>query len=346
MTILKSVFTYFFERIFHHASWQGYWEPLVQVFSTAWRHGFHRGKVISNSAILPGVIRLVIKPDNRWKGFVPGQHVVLTIEHNGRLLSRTFTIASGIQQWEKQGIITLIIKQYEQGAFTPLLSDLKADDWLNLSQAFGEFTLPETTKPIVMVAGGSGITPFLSILDTDFSQQVHLIYYAKSGEHLGVNQLATLMQQRPNFSVDIVTRGPQTNLSEQLSKHDAEVVMVCGPSSMYIEAQAWCQKHKRHISAEHFSVLTASFKGESTNHSVSWNNKQFVLNSQETLLSQLTAKGESVTYGCGMGICHQCQCVKKSGVVRDIRSGNLSSNTQQLIQLCVSQVVSDLELEV
>ena len=50
-------------------------------------------------------------------------------------------------------------------------------------------------------------------------------------------------------------------------------------------------------------------------------------------------------FGCGMGICHQCQCVKKKGLVKNIRTGQLSDYGEELIQLCVSQVMSDVELE-
>ena len=60
---------------------------------------------------------------------------------------------------------------------------------------------------------------------------------------------------------------------------------------------------------------------------------------------QLLERGDPVNYGCKMGICHQCQCKKKSGVVKNIRTGEISDRGEELIQLCVSQVFTDLELE-
>ena len=48
-----------------------------------------------------------------------------------------------------------------------LLTNVREHSKLKVSGPFGNFTLPETVKqPVVLVAGGSGITPMLSILKT------------------------------------------------------------------------------------------------------------------------------------------------------------------------------------
>ena len=75
------------------------------------------------------------------------------------------------------------------------------------------------------------------------------------------------------------------------------------------------------------------------------NGNKILLTFNDVLLSQFEAKKLPVQRGCGIGICHQCQCIKKSGVVRNLKTGELSDNGEQLIQLCVSQPVSDLELQ-
>ncbi|HAX29108.1 MAG TPA: hypothetical protein DCX94_14405, partial [Alteromonas macleodii] len=102
------------------------------------------------------------------------------------------------------------------------------------------------------------------------------------------------------------------------------------------------------VSSEHFAalpVLSSSSLSQSETFSLIHNGQSLTVDNQQTLLIQLQQAEQPVTYGCGMGICHQCQCVKKRGVVRDIRTGELSDSAEQLIQLCVSQAVTDLEIQ-
>ncbi|WP_330217957.1 ferredoxin reductase domain-containing protein [Marinobacter similis] len=65
---------------------------------------------------------------------------------------------------------------------------------VGLSEAFGDFLIPEPVRPILFIAGGSGITPILSQLKTmaiqGFRAPVTLLYFVRdhnhaiAGEHL------------------------------------------------------------------------------------------------------------------------------------------------------------------
>jgi hypothetical protein len=45
-----------------------------------------------------------------------------------------------------------------------------------------------------------------------------------------------------------------------------------------------------------------------------------------------------------MGICHTCKCRKQSGTVQNMRTGEISSEPDEDIQLCISVARSDIEL--
>ncbi len=49
-------------------------------------------------------------------------------------------------------------------------------------------------------------------------------------------------------------------------------------------------------------------------------------------------------HGCRIGICHTCRCHKRSGTVRNVLTGAVSSEPDEDIQLCISIACSDLEL--
>jgi ferredoxin-NADP reductase len=63
------------------------------------------------------------------------------------------------------------------------------------------------------------------------------------------------------------------------------------------------------------------------------------------LLAAAEQAGLHPRYGCRMGICHSCSCVKRSGTVENLHTGAVSSEPGERIQLCISRARTDLTLE-
>jgi ferredoxin-NADP reductase len=367
---------------FHHATWAGYWETVIQMVNPSWRDGYYQARVKSVSTLNATTVQLILTPQKRWPKHTAGQHVALTIEVNGKLVTRVFTIASGEKSRHDEGNIRLVIRVKKGGALTPYLSPLlsKASSKLsvNISAPMGNFVMPnavlldkletssleqaspEQIKPVVMIAGGSGITPFIAMLedidsassDNLKNRPVHLLYFAKENEHLLTQELAEYKRLNTYFTYELLCRKEDGGVEQLLASHTDAHWMVCGPQSLYDEV---AKTHANlppangvSLDSEHFAafpVTTAQGIGEKAFFSLHHNGSSLSVDNQQTLLTQLQQANRPVTYGCGMGICHQCQCVKKRGVVRDTRTGALSDNAEQLIQLCVSQAVTDLELQ-
>jgi stearoyl-CoA 9-desaturase NADPH oxidoreductase len=64
------------------------------------------------------------------------------------------------------------------------------------------------------------------------------------------------------------------------------------------------------------------------------------------LLDQAEAAGLTPQSGCRMGICHTCTCRKLEGAVRDVRTGEVSTAPDELIQICVNAPVGDVTLDI
>lgn len=375
---------------FHHATWAGYWETVFQMVNPSWRDGYYQARVKSVSTLSDTTVQLILLPQKRWPQHTAGQHIALTVEVNGKLVTRVFTIASGQKSRQDEGTIRLVIRVKEDGALTPYLSALssksatqaasKASSKLsvNISAPMGHFVMPnaarldkpestslkgavpEQIKPVVMIAGGSGITPFIAMLEDIESvssgnlqnRPVHLLYFAKENEHLLTEELDEYKRLFTYFTYELLCRQKDGGVEQLLDNHTDSHWMVCGPQSLYDEV---ANTHANlppsndvSLDSEHFAafpVATAQTSAEKAIFSLNHNGSSLLVDNQQTLLTQLQQAKRPVTYGCGMGICHQCQCVKKRGVVRDTRTGALSDNAEQLIQLCVSQAVTDLELQ-
>jgi ferredoxin-NADP reductase len=351
MRVVQNIFDKFTQVFLHHQSFMGYIEPVIQHFLPAWRDGFYRAKIHKVVKFSSAYVEITLKPEKKWPKHRAGQHIHLTIEANGRLLTRTFTITSSSDEHDLTGLIKLLVKVDERGRFTgQLFNVLNTQMWCNISKPYGEFTVKSLKKPLLMVAGGSGITPFISMLSQHLPQikeSVSLVYYAKEGEHQFIKRLNSLQIKYDNFSFNLCARKTSQSVEHYVNEHKLSDVYCCGPFKMMEEVQRVCDAAGTPYYQEVFGVSKRPLnKTESCSNKLTLKLKQSSIHikSQGTLLEQLESHNLPVVRGCGIGICHQCQCVKNTGVVRDIRTGQLSDRGQQLIQLCVSEPVSDLDL--
>lgn len=101
-------------------------------------------------------------PKARFK-FRAGQHISLGIK--GDYQSREYSIYSS----ENDANLEVLVKEVENGYFTPKLHKLKAGDIVEVHGPFGNFGLkPEdaATGKYVFIASGTGIAPFRSMVRT------------------------------------------------------------------------------------------------------------------------------------------------------------------------------------
>ena len=115
--------------------------------------------------------------------FLPGQYVDVWIP--GSDARRSFSMAN----LPGEGRIELIVKHYPGGRFSSLLDGaIAVGDELRFTGPYGAFHLRHSEHPVLMVAGGSGMAPILSLLralaaaGTD--RPVRFFYGARSEEDL------------------------------------------------------------------------------------------------------------------------------------------------------------------
>lgn len=361
LMMMTQVVNQFSKWFLHHQTFAGYVEPVMQVFKPAWRAGQFRGQVLHTKILSGDFLQVQLKPNKDWPVHIAGQHVSLTVEIDGRLLTRVFTVASSPQHFQKTGNIRLLIKTNKQGRFTGLLDNaLTHGLWCNISAPAGDFVFKsfdasaKFDTPVVFIAGGSGITPMLSMLGehlTAFSvQPFSLLYYAKDSEHQCVDELTALADKFTNFSFKLLTRKRAADITSAINVEESPDIYCCGPAPFMQTVQTFAGANNLNYYQEAFGLQipqsTSTSDGSvQTSFNISFNGVPHEVDANDVLLPQFEARQLPVKRGCGIGICHQCQCVKKSGVVRNLKTGELSDNGEQIIQLCVSQPVSDLELE-
>ncbi|MRJ75930.1 oxidoreductase [Aeromicrobium sp. SMF47] len=125
--------------------------------------------------------------------FVPGQYVELTVPHartDSRGSRRTFSISSPP---DASGLVSVALRVPEpSSSFKRALLDLEPGERVHGTGVGGDFVLPaDPSVPVLLVAGGIGITPFLSQLAHEPSRDAVLVYGASTpGEVPFADELA------------------------------------------------------------------------------------------------------------------------------------------------------------
>jgi len=127
-------------------------------------------KVIWNKRVGPSCHRLGLLTDTGYSGATPGQFVTLKMDHgHDPLLRRPFSIhrlipgVTGGDKTDGQGIEVLF---KVVGRSTMTLSELREGETVNVLGPLGQgFTIPETHKDILLVAGGIGVAPLVFLAE-------------------------------------------------------------------------------------------------------------------------------------------------------------------------------------
>ncbi len=98
--------------------------------------------------------------------FLAGTYLVLTIRIGDKYYSRPYSIVSSPNTSYKEKIVEIIVKDRPNGLVSKYINhNLKVDDIVYIEVGQGQFSYNEfrDSEDIVAIAGGAGITPFISM---------------------------------------------------------------------------------------------------------------------------------------------------------------------------------------
>ena len=131
--------------------------------------------------------------------FMPGQFLTLSAEIEGERMRRSYTIASAPTQ---QGYVEITVKREEQGKISRYLHDrLTVGGVLEVSAPSGVFTFTgEDFDSIVLIAGGVGITPMMSIIrylaDRSYLGDIFFLYGVRTTQDFIFREELEYLQKR------------------------------------------------------------------------------------------------------------------------------------------------------
>src|ERR1700681_4881394 len=201
-------------------------------------------EIVEVKALSAHRIRLSVKPlEGALPMFLPGQYVNITAPNQTAKRPYSFTSAPGAD------VATFLIRNVPGGKMSAYLeAKAKTGDRLVLTAPFGSFYLRTPRRPILFLAGGTGVGPILSMLEHLAArgandQPVRLVYGVRDDSDLvEVERIEALRARIPKFTYDTTCSGPgsQHPLTGHVTDHfsatalnDGDVdVYLCGPPEM------------------------------------------------------------------------------------------------------------------
>ena len=316
-------------------------------------------KVVDETALTK---TFVLQPNALWAGAQAGQFVRIRQEIDGRRVERVYSLSSrpGARR------IAFTVKRQSGGQVSNHLHDhLKVGDVLTISQAMGEFVLPQACdKPLpakmLLLSAGSGITPVMAMLrslhDQAYRGDVAFVHVCRSPEDwIFARTLIDMAAGWPALRLVLhfdETEGRFTTDTLQHLVPDLQErsTWLCGPSALMDAVhQLWVDlRVAAPLQSERFvayALLPAAPLGTAVQVRFTASQQEFSTQGVATLLEQAETAGLSPKHGCRIGICRSCQCVKTTGTVENLQTGEVSSAPNELIRLCISAARSDVSLD-
>lgn len=307
--------------------------------------------------------------------FQAGQYINVYGEVQGIRTSRPYSISSSPKQ---RAYYDITVARIENGFFSDyLLDSVKRGDSIQSSAPSGNFYFNPLfhSRNSVFIAGGSGITPFMSMIreicDAGLDRSVTLLYGNRTTSNiLFHDELDSLAFRYPDFKyIPVIAEPPMgykgirgfinASCIEKCVKDLSDCTFyICGPEAMYDycmpELKSMNIPAKR-IRKEMFSCSSDITKEQGWPHNLTGNeeftvkvkgNKTVKARSGETLLASLERAGIIVPVNCRCGECSICRVRLVSGKVFMPRGVLLREADVKFgyIHSCKAYPLEDLEI--
>jgi ring-1,2-phenylacetyl-CoA epoxidase subunit PaaE len=294
------------------------------------------------------------KPLDGTFSYKPGQYLTLKLTVDGESLRRAYSLCSSPTT---DSDLAVTVKRVDKGRMSSFVhTQLKAGDVVEVFPPMGNFCLvPDATKArhVVMLGGGSGITPLMSILKSTLTAEpnsrITLIYGNRDEESIIFKRTLDAMAEAQPDRLRVIhilsdpspswigMRGlPMRHVilgivqdimnADQLPKS----YWICGPSPMMEESQAalgFLGIPKDAIHREIFTAAlpdtdapkTAAAEAKRGDYTITvrldGKEKQVLVKNNQTILEAVIGEGMDPPYACQMGVCCTCRAMRHSGKV-------------------------------
>jgi ferredoxin-NADP reductase len=292
-----------------------------------------QGRIVSITAETAESATILVRPGRDWAGHVPGQYVRVGVDVDGVRLWRTYSLTHGPR---RDRCLSFTVKAIPGGVVSNhLVHRARAGQMLQLEQAEGEFVLPvPLPRKLLLVTAGSGITPVIGMLRNLFSRRVPA---ENDIVLMAVNQTETsaifrdeLREHDAKGHLRLVERYDDRDglldvelLDSLLPDLPERLTYACGPAGLLDALEKHHADRGLTLTTERFRpVLVEPGEGGTVTFA---DGRELEADGATPILDVAEGAGVLMPSGCRMGICMGCVVPMKSGAVRDLRNGAVTT---------------------
>ncbi|MFC5268717.1 ferredoxin reductase [Kribbella qitaiheensis] len=313
-----------------------------------------RARVVEVHPETADAVTVVLRPGAAWRGHQPGQYVRIGLDIDGVRLWRSYSLTSA----PGSELLTITAKAVPDGLVSAhLAQELRPGQLVHLDQAVGDFVLPDQAPgKVLFVTGGSGITPVMGMLRSGLDRlgDVVLVHSEASAEDVifGAELRAFAREGRLRLveqHTDTRGRLDVAELAALVPDLAERETWACGPAGLLdaLEEQWADLDLPDRLHTERFRTALAE-PGEGGTVRFTGAGVSVELDGTTPILDAGEQNGVLMPSGCRMGICFSCVLPLRSGSVRDLRSGDVTTAAPGdgvLIQTCISAAAGACDID-
>jgi ferredoxin-NADP reductase len=177
--------------------------------------------------------------------YEPGQYFFINIKQGDKELTHHFSFSSSPTEEE----FIEFTKKLTSSEYSSALKTAKPGDWARIDAAYGQFTFEGEYAKIALLAGGIGVTPFISICknatDKHLNSKITLFYGCRTENDIAFRQdLEQMQKENQNLKIVFIVNEatPQWKgavglitadmIQKELPDYRENMFYLCGPPPM------------------------------------------------------------------------------------------------------------------
>ncbi len=298
--------------------------------------------------------------------FKAGQYISVRIRIGKCLYKRPYTLSCS-PKLALENRYTITIKRKEEGVVSNYFFDnITIGSSFVVSAPSGRFCYERIrdAKNVIAIAGGSGITPFISMAEAINDQLLNfnltILYGAKTKKDLIFKERLDKLSSNEKIKIKYILSEEESDLYDKgfIEKENIDPYLkeetsffICGPIELYIHMNEVLKEYnlaKKYIRTDLFFSEIDLKREEDFNVKVITKDKEFNItcNGQETLLNAIEKNGILAPSSCHVGVCGLCRSKILSGKIKTFDSDMRASDKDlNYIHPCSSFPESDVVIK-
>ena len=292
-------------------------------------------------------------------------------------MNRSYSISSSPTERE---YVELTVRREPRGAVSRHIDDLlKVGDQIEAGGPVGRFTFTGTeADSIVLIAGGVGITPMMSITryltQLSWPGDIFFIYTCRTpSDFIFADEIAALQRRNPKLHVTVTMsgaegtewKGPTGRITKELLTQTvpnlaSRRIHLCGPPAMMESMKSMLAELEvppDQVKTEAFGAIKPTPAAGTTTKptapatgplvTFSKNNKSAKIHVDQTVLELSEELGIGIEFSCRVGTCGVCKVKMTSGEVEMAVEDALDADdkTNGIILACQAKPKGDIAVE-